>query len=204
MPFAIGLITIGLLLAISGVKGISIQELIMGEGEASDPKGGGPLDLTDVIGSAFTTATDVGADAASTAASVGGSAVSGPLAGFKGTPKQLVDNYVIPIARKNKVFVTPLSVAAANAAHSITTTSGNKSDHKGPPNVAWAADMSNGGSPTKEMDGLARDLATAFGIPWSGSGLVNHQWGRYRIQLIYRTNLGGNHYNHVHFGVKLT
>ena len=88
-----------------------------------------------------------------------------------------------------------------NAAHGTTNT-GNRSDHQGPPNVAWAADISNGGSPTPEMDKLARSLAHRFGIPWSGSGLVNATIGGYRYQLIYRTTQGGNHFNHVHFGVK--
>jgi hypothetical protein len=90
---------------------------------------------------------------------------------------------------------------AANAAHGPTNT-GNRSDHQGPGNVAWAADISNGGSPTPEMDKLARSLAQRFGIPWSGAGLVNATHGGYRYQLIYRTMEGGNHFNHVHFGVK--
>ena len=108
----------------------------------------------------------------------------------------------IPIARRNGIGVTPRSVEQANHAHSLNTTSGNRSDHKGPPDVAWAADMSNGGSPTPQMDKLAADLARTFGISWPGSGLVNHTDGRHRYQLIYRTNLGGNHFNHVHLGVK--
>jgi hypothetical protein len=52
------------------------------------------------------------------------------------------------------------------------------------------------------MDALARSLAKRFDIPWSGAGLVNATHGGYRYQLIYRTNLGGNHFNHVHFGVR--
>jgi hypothetical protein len=68
--------------------------------------------------------------------------------------------------------------------------------------VAWAADISNGSSPTPEMDKLARMLAKRFDIPWTGSGLVNAVHGGYRYQLIYRTMAGGNHYNHVHFGVR--
>ena len=71
-----------------------------------------------------------------------------------------------------------------------------------PHGLAWAADMSNGGSPTPQMDRLARALAQEFRIPWSGSGAVSSTTGRYRFQLIYRSNVGGNHFNHVHFGVK--
>jgi hypothetical protein len=82
------------------------------------------------------------------------------------------------------------------------TVTGGRSDHQGPPTVAWAADISNGGSPTPEMDRLARRLAQRFGIDWRGSGLVNAAHSGYRFQLIYRTYVGGNHFNHVHFGVR--
>jgi hypothetical protein len=123
---------------------------------------------------------------------------SGPI---EGTPRHIIDMVVLPIAQNCGVPRTPAQNDAANAVHGHTNT-GNRSDHEGPPDVAWAADMSNGGSPTPEMDKLARSLAQRFDIPWSGAGLVNATHGGYRYQLIYRTMLGGNHYNHVHFGVK--
>ncbi len=129
-------------------------------------------------------------------------AAHGQAVAIKGSPKAIIDTIVVPIARRNAIGVTAASVAAANAAHSVLTTSGNRSDHKGPPNVAWAADLSNGSAPTPQMDKLAADLANTFGIPWSGSGLVNHNAGGYRYQLIYRTDKGGNHFDHVHLGVK--
>jgi len=49
------------------------------------------------------------------------------------------------------------------------------------------------------MDALAAAIATAFAIPWEGSGLVNHTSGAYRLQLIYRAT---DHYDHVHLGIK--
>ena len=49
------------------------------------------------------------------------------------------------------------------------------------------------------MDALAAAIASAFQIPWDGSGLVNHSAGGYRLQLIYRA---ADHYDHVHFGVR--
>jgi len=52
------------------------------------------------------------------------------------------------------------------------------------------------------MDALARTIAGAFSIPWQGSGLVSAGNAEYRLQLIYRTCGGGDHWNHVHFGVK--
>lgn len=128
------------------------------------------------------------------------------------TPKQLIDRYVLTIARHHGIPVTVASVEAANAAHSATTTSGNPSDHKGPPEHAWAADLSDNwvttvGSPN--MTRLAASLARVFAVPgWTGSGLLNNERARvgactYRIQLIYLTNEGGNHYNHVHLGARL-
>lgn len=128
------------------------------------------------------------------------------------TPKQIIDRYVLPIARHNGIPVTAASVEAANAAHSTYTTDNNVSDHKGPPGRAWAADMSDNwvttvGSPN--MTRLAAALAKMYAIPgWLGSGLVNNERAKigacyYRLQLIYLTGRGGNHYNHVHFGVRL-
>jgi hypothetical protein len=128
------------------------------------------------------------------------------------TPKEVIDRYVLPIARRVGVPVTADSVEAANAAHSELTTSGNVSDHKGPPDHAWAADMSDkwdsaSGSPN--MTHLATVLAKVFKVPgWTGSGLVNNEHSvigacAYRLQLIYLTNDGGNHFNHVHFGIRL-
>ena len=120
---------------------------------------------------------------------------------IEGAPKHIIDAIVLPIAQQCGINRTVAMNDAANARHGTTNT-GNRSDHQGPPNVAWAADISNGGNPTPEMDKLARSLAQRFGIPWSGSGLVNATHGGYRYQLIYRTMQGGNHFNHVHFGVK--
>lgn len=129
----------------------------------------------------------------------GGSASCGALSG---TPKDIIDKVALPIAHEIAFEdITPESVEAANAAHSQQTTSGNVSEHKGPPEVAWAADISNGSSPTPEMDRLAKNLASCFNIQWSGSGLVNGTKGGYRFQLIYRTDEGGNHFDHVHIGV---
>jgi peptidoglycan hydrolase-like protein with peptidoglycan-binding domain len=123
---------------------------------------------------------------------------SGPI---EGTPKHIVDAIALPIARSCRINRSTAENDAANARHGSTVTGG-RSDHQGPPTVAWAADISNGGSPTPEMDRLARRLARRFGIDWHGSGLVNATHSGYRFQLIYRTYVGGNHFNHVHFGVR--
>jgi peptidoglycan hydrolase-like protein with peptidoglycan-binding domain len=123
---------------------------------------------------------------------------AGPI---EGSPKHIIDAIVLPICRSCGIARTTADNDAANAAHGATVT-GSLSDHQGPPTRAWAADMSNGGSPTPEMDKLARELAKRFDIPWTGAGLRNATHSGYRFQVIYRTNIGGNHFNHVHFGVK--
>lgn len=147
--------------------------------------------VPDVIESAVAGAAGGGSD-------VGTAAVAG-------SPKHIIDTQVIPLAAKNKMK-TGNTVAANDAANAGRrggrTTSGGQSDHGGPPNERWAVDTSNGSSPTPEMDQLARDLAKAFGLKWNGSGMANETKGGMRIQMIYRSMIGGNHFNHVHFGVR--
>jgi len=133
-----------------------------------------------------------------------------------GTPKDIIDNVVIPMAINiDPTFkaggggsLTPENVAKANAAHSQLTTSGKVSDHKGPYWHAWAADMStdwvdhqNGIAPMLE---LAKQLKNAFDLPnYKGDCWPSvSKDKRYRFQICYLTTVGGNHFNHVHFGVK--
>jgi 3D (Asp-Asp-Asp) domain-containing protein len=141
----------------------------------------------------------------STRSAVGGCGAPvapGSLGELSGTPEQIVNRVVLYAHDHGFPTVTPASVRAANDTHSILTTSSNVSDHKGPPDVAWAADISNGHSPTPEEDQLARTLATTFQLTWPGAGLVSGGTAEYRIQLIYRTCGGGDHFTHVHLGVK--
>lgn len=184
MAAAIGIITIGGLLVLSGLKGVGITDLISGAvGGTLNPAGGRKeFTSTSAVSNTESNSTD------------------GPVSG---TPKDIIDDVVLPIARASGVPATPGGVAIKNATHGPTVT-GNQSDHQGPPRVAWAADLSNGSAPTPQMDKLAAALAKRFDIPWTGSGLVTATSGGYRYQLIYRTMQGGNHFNHVHFGVRKT
>jgi hypothetical protein len=122
------------------------------------------------------------------------------------TPKQVIDEIVLPIGRHyglkcaDGTDLTPGNVTANNARHGATTTGG-RSDHQGPPNRAWAVDMSNGYDTPQEQD-CAYALARIFGLAYHGSGLVDAHSHGFRFQLIHRTMTGGNHYNHVHFGVR--
>jgi hypothetical protein len=62
--------------------------------------------------------------------------------------------------------------------------------------------MSNGyNTPAEER--CAEELARIFDIPYKSSGgAFNRNAHGFRFQLIHRSMIGGNHYNHVHFGVK--
>lgn len=124
-----------------------------------------------------------------------------PPSDLHGTPRRIITRVVLESQGLGFPHMTPQYVAAANARHGPTI-SGNRSDHQGPGNVAWAADISNASHPTPQMDRFAERIAGWFGIPWGGSGLVNHTASGYRFQLIYRTDAGGNHYNHIHIGIR--
>jgi hypothetical protein len=124
-----------------------------------------------------------------------------------GTPKDIIDNLVLPVARQHGLktpFGLPLTPANNDAANRAHTHLGSASDHAGPPSLKWAADCTNGTSPTKQMDAFAKDIKRMFGAP-NWQGLI--QWYRsgYRFQLIYRYSdpQAGNHYNHVHVGIRL-
>lgn len=187
MTAAFLLLTIGGIMVVSSLRGISIVDTLRGEfGDTLDPSGGKPEEAA---------APATGAPAGSFA---GVPDKLGDLAAGKGSPKAIIDANVIPLAAEILgVKITPASVAAANARHSVLTTSGNRSDHKGPPNVSWAADMSSGSK--ADMDKLARALAARFNIPGGGRGLQSHAAGNYRYQLIWQA---AGHYDHVHFGMK--
>lgn len=178
-------LTIGGVLIYSGLKGLSIIDVLSGKtGNPLDPAGGRHRDPT-TGGTTTTTSGDL-------PHGTGGS-----------TPRAIIEQIVIPLARKNGINVTSESVAEANARHSKMTLTGGVSDHSGPGNVRWAADMSNGQRPTPQMDALAQDLADQFDIPWNGSGAKSATHGHFRYQMIYRSLIGGNHFNHVHFGIKV-
>jgi hypothetical protein len=129
---------------------------------------------------------------------------------IKGSPRHIINEIVLPMAREAGIHRTVGENDAANARHGPTT-SGGTSDHQGPPEIRWAADMSNGTSPTPQMDDLAKALWQRFDLPpldlkatgaggSSQSSSATHDG--YRFQLIYRSYMGGNHDNHVHFGVE--
>lgn len=188
----LGAATVGGVMVYSGLAGVNVLDVLSGNASLKDanPKGGPglPANLRSLLGG----------KAAPDAQSLVPLGKLGSVAGL--TPEQIINSQVIPIAQKHGIKVTASSVKEANGRHGATITGG-RSDHQGPPNERWAADMSNGQSPTPQMQALADELAQVFRINWDGAGAASAQWGGMRFQLIYRTMIGGNHFNHVHFGV---
>jgi hypothetical protein len=83
------------------------------------------------------------------------------------------------------------------------STGSSGSDHHTSQVHSDAVDLSNGTRPTPEMDRTARQIAALLGrANWQG-GVLNWRGNGYRVQLLYKTNVGGNHYNHVHVGVRV-
>jgi hypothetical protein len=81
------------------------------------------------------------------------------------------------------------------------TSSGNRSDHWTGSKDSYAYDLSG---PTKQMDAAAAALMAELGVRWDGRSPIVRNFYRngYRIQVLYRTNVGGDHYDHIHVGVR--
>lgn len=77
------------------------------------------------------------------------------------------------------------------------------SDHHTSQSRSDAVDLSNGSAPTPAMDRTARQIAARLGVPNWQYGMLKRTINGYRVQLLYRTNVGGNHFNHVHVGVRI-
>lgn len=75
------------------------------------------------------------------------------------------------------------------------------SDHHVSQTRSFAADLSNGSSPTLGMDRTAHEIGQNLGVPdYRGGMVLNRRHGSVRAQLIWRWT---GHFNHVHFGVRI-
>ncbi len=63
-----------------------------------------------------------------------------------------------------------------------------------------AIDMSNGSSPTPQMDSAWFWLTKTLGGAKAGGFIENYSSGAIK-QMLYRTNIGGNHFNHIHLAL---
>lgn len=92
-----------------------------------------------------------------------------------------------------------LSVSSAKRSTELTT-EGSISDHYTGCKECYALD--NTGS-VAQMDHGARVIISRLGGHYTGGELVyDVTRGGYRIQVLYRTYVGGNHFTHVHVGVR--
>lgn len=84
------------------------------------------------------------------------------------------------------------------------TKTGNVSDHYEGNANAYAYDLSDGDSPTPAMDAAAVAIAARLGVKYDGKGplVLSVRVNGYRVQVLYRTDVGGNHFNHIHVGAK--
>jgi len=83
------------------------------------------------------------------------------------------------------------------------STGATTSDHHISQTTSYAVDMSNGGSPTPQMDRACHQVAKRLGHPEFTAGNLVVAVNGYRVQMLYRTNIGGNHFNHVHVGIRM-
>jgi hypothetical protein len=116
---------------------------------------------------------------------------------------------LLAFARQMAAIYGRKLVITTGTNHSYYTVDGNVSDHA----VGEAADfgmVANGGSDDSPVgDAIATACLVAAGDPPAEAkqlarigGLWTRFHNRMRIQCIWKTNLGGNHHNHVHAGVK--
>lgn len=86
----------------------------------------------------------------------------------------------------------------------MNTKSGGVSDHWTGSGSSYAYDLSNGSHPTPQMDQAAHTIAAQLGVEWDGRSPleITKTVNGYRVQVLYRTNTGGNHFDHIHVGVR--
>jgi hypothetical protein len=97
-------------------------------------------------------------------------------------------------------------VSVSEKRETQNTASGGVSDHWVGSTDAYAVDLAGPNCSLDHPDGgaaqTARAIGQALGMPWHGD-CHNLVKGSYRFQLIWHTDCGGNHYDHVHIGVRL-
>jgi len=173
---------------------------------------GGPTgDLDTTVGTGGDEDTDAcpAGDGGSWDTTGGGKLVIAPGANRPGVS---INPTYISFAKKVADLVGPRPlVITTDTNHSQMTTSGNVSDHW----TGWAGDYgmaANGFSygcvncrgqkiAAAAMVAAGLDKQTALHRANQG-GLFNLCSKGYRVQVIYRTNIGGDHFNHVHIGLR--
>lgn len=122
-----------------------------------------------------------------------------PSGGWGGTQGAL-EGLVKPVIDRHGLVVTSSKRDRRN------TASGGVSDHWSGSTNSYAWDVGwNGSMPTPAADRAASNIVRALGGPknWGlrGGNFTTTRNG-IRWQVLYRTNIGGNHYNHIHIGAR--
>ena len=105
-------------------------------------------------------------------------------------------NYALQL--QNLAGITPSSQKRSRR----NSASGRPSDHWQGSATSYAMDLP--GTPGDgRTDQAAQRIVEALGGPrnWGGGNFVTTQNG-YRFQVIWKSNVGGNHYDHIHVGVR--
>lgn len=96
------------------------------------------------------------------------------------------------------IYGQPLTVGTGSN-HNQMTTSGNVSDHW----TGRAADVPASGA---ELTRLGQAALRAAGMSKAQArkatgGVYNLTWHGRRVQILFNTKVGGNHFNHLHVGI---
>lgn len=190
MAAAIGIIVIGGLLVASGLKGVSIADLIAGSvGGVLNPAGGRKT---------FTSTLSDNTTTGATSGATGGSVET------QGGARALVDSLaqIAQAAGGGGVFVV--------SAHrpGSTTSSGNPSDHASNDANRAARDLAVKGvdaitgPPMPELDRAVVAIGNALGRTYKpGVRIVDtFTYQGFRVQIIWRTPEYGGHMGHIHAG----
>lgn len=185
MAAAIGALVLGGLLVASGLKGVSITDLVAGVGGTLNPAGGRKE-------FASSSSTDPNLSPGSDPVSTTGGA------------KELVDSLVQVAQAAGGGGVTVVSDSRPGS----TTSSGNVSDHASNDSHRAARDIGVKGTdalvgpPPKELDRAIVAVGQALGRHYRGGVTVVDTFhkGGLQIQVIWRTPAYGGHMGHIHVG----
>lgn len=111
-------------------------------------------------------------------------------------------SYGVAVWFRDVALATGLQVVSEKRQRQ-STKSGGVSDHWEGSKGSYAFDLSNGSKPTPQMDAAVTQMLRRLGVQYEGGPVVvTKTVGDYRIQILYRTQVGGNHNNHIHVGVR--
>lgn len=201
MPIALGLGFVGLILAYMSWHNVTFQELLFDDPTNASQRGKSATGAGAGSGTAATGNTTGGGTTGLAGLGIPGKVVIGPHANLAGQP---INNWVVRAVGGISGVVGHALTIGTGTNHSTTTKGGNHSDHPD----GNAADIPASGP---DLTRLGQAAERYFGLPVNGGGLftipawTDPQTGkRYRVQVIFNidTPQAGNHFTHLHVGMK--